>query len=558
VDLVVGVTANNPPVLAAIGNKTVAEQTQLAFTATATDDNPGLTFSLANPVTGTFPAGAQITAAGAFTWTPTEAQGPGTYRVRVIVTDAGLLTDEEEIQIVVTEVNLPPVLSTIGGKTVDEETQLTFTATATDPDIPANSLTFTLLAGTDPVPAGAAIDPNTGAFMWTPTEAQGPGTFEFKVRVTDNGVDPANLYDEEQITVTVNEVNRPPVLDLIAAQTTDEGVALSFTATASDPDIPANTLSFSIQTGGNIDLGSAAINSLTGVFTWTPADDNPTGTAFDQYTVKVIVTDNGVNPQNLSDDQDVMITVDNVAPVIASPLGLPITPVAVNTPVNLTGSFTDQGKQDTHTASIDWDDGFGADAGAVSESMGSGSVSRSHTYTAPGIYTVTLTVTDDDTGNDTERFEYVVVYDPSAGFVTGGGWINSPLGAYVADQSLSGKATFGFVSKYLKGANTPTGNTEFQFHAGGMNFSSTSYEWLVVQGTNRATYKGSGTINGSGDYGFLLAAYDGGTTGDRFRIKIWVKSTKAVVYDNEMGTSDDATPTTTISNGSIVIHVPKK
>ena len=45
-----------------------------------------------------------------------------------------------------------------------------------------------------------------------------------------------------------------------------------------------------------------------------------------------------------------------------------------------------------------------------------------------------LEVTDKDGGTDTiVASTYVVVYDPSAGFVTGGGWINSPAGAYAAD-----------------------------------------------------------------------------------------------------------------------------
>lgn len=59
-----------------------------------------------------------------------------------------------------------------------------------------------------------------------------------------------------------------------------------------------------------------------------------------------------------------------------------------------------------------------------------------------------------------------MVYDPAAGFVTGGGWINSPAGAYSANTDLTGKATFGFVSKYQNGATVPTGNTEFQFLGG--------------------------------------------------------------------------------------------
>ncbi len=125
---------------------------------------------------------------------------------------------------------------------------------------------------------------------------------------------------------------------------------------------------------------------------------------------------------------------------------------------------------------------------------------------------------------------------------------------YALSPSLSGKATFGFVSKYQKGANIPTGNTEFQFHVASMNFKSTRYEWLVVAGT-KAMYKGVGTINGAGNYGFLLSAIDGGAKGqDLFRIQIWDKSNgDKMVYDNQLGAVDIADPTTLIS-GSIVVH----
>ena len=173
------------------------------------------------------------------------------------------------------------------------------------------------------------------------------------------------------------------------------------------------------------------------------------------------------------------------------------------------------------------------------------------------MYTLTCRITDSTSGSDTEEYRYVVVYDPSGGFVTGGGWIMSPTGAYTANPTLTGKAIFGFVSKYLKGASLPSGNTEFQFKAGDLNFHSSSYQWLVVSGA-RAQYKGVGTINGMGEYGFLLTVTDGQLTGgggvDRFRIKIWLKSTGEIVYDNEIGGDDDADPTTAIAGGSIVLH----
>lgn len=89
-----------------------------------------------------------------------------------------------------------------------------------------------------------------------------------------------------------------------------------------------------------------------------------------------------------------------------------------------------------------------------------------------------------------------------------------------------------------------------------MNFHSSSYDWLVIAGA-KAQYKGKGTINGAGDYGFMLSAVDGKLSGDgkdKFRIKIWNRTTNEVVYDNQIGAVDDANPTTAIESGSIVIH----
>jgi hypothetical protein len=130
--------------------------------------------------------------------------------------------------------------------------------------------------------------------------------------------------------------------------------------------------------------------------------------------------------------------------------------------------------------------------------------------------------------------------------VTGGGWIDSPAGAYAADPSLTGKATFGFVSKYKKGASVPDGNTQFVFHAGNLNFSSTSYDWLVVnQNDSNAQYKGSGTINGVGDYNFMIWASSGSP--DTFRIRI-TDSAGGLVYDNH-GTD--------LGGGSIIVHNAK-
>jgi PKD repeat protein len=207
--------------------------------------------------------------------------------------------------------------------------------------------------------------------------------------------------------------------------------------------------------------------------------------------------------------------------------------------------------------SVTWDWGDGA---ITTETAAGSALQAEHAYAEPGVYTISLTVDEGEDGSDTASFEYVVVYDPEGGFVTGGGWILSPAGAcrYAAcSDDTTGMANFGFVSKYKKGANVPTGNTEFNFKAGGLNFKSTNYQWLVVAGS-KAMYKGFGTINGTGAYGFMITAIDAdltlATDIDLFRIKIWDTQTGGVVYDNQMDASEDADPTTAIGGGSIVIH----
>src|SRR5688500_20078408 len=79
----------------------------------------------------------------------------------------------------------------------------------------------------------------------------------------------------------------------------------------------------------------------------------------------------------------------------------------------------------------------------------------SHTYTSPGVYSIVVTVTDDDTGSTSRGIDgqFIVIFDPSAGFVTGGGWIMSPAGAYQLTPGCAistGKANFGFVSRYKR------------------------------------------------------------------------------------------------------------
>ncbi len=245
---------------------------------------------------------------------------------------------------------------------------------------------------------------------------------------------------------------------------------------------------------------------------------------------------------------------ENEAPVVGA-ITAPAAPVAVSTPISASANFTDANAADTHTATWDWGNGT-TSAGTVTESGGSGTVSGATTYTVPGVYELKVTVADQAGLEGNSTYQYVVVYDPSAGFVTGGGSMLSPAGAYKPNEGLSGVATFGFVSRYKKGASIPSGNTAFNFDLAGMSFASQSYEWLVVnQGGTNAQFKGSGTVNGALDpnghaYKFMVWAGDGSP--DTFRISIWWEDASGavtVLYDNG---SNQA-----IGGGNIVVHTSK-
>ncbi|MDZ4211983.1 MAG: putative Ig domain-containing protein, partial [Methylotenera sp.] len=137
------VQASGALVLTPIGNQLVNELSTLTFTATATGGTTPLAYSLVGA-----PSGASINSStGVFTWTPTEAQGPGNYIVRVRVTDSGtpVMFAEETIMLSVVETNVAPVLAALTDRTIKQLQAVTFTATATDADLPANTLTFTLV-----------------------------------------------------------------------------------------------------------------------------------------------------------------------------------------------------------------------------------------------------------------------------------------------------------------------------------------------------------------------------------------------------------------------------
>ncbi|RKX30852.1 MAG: hypothetical protein DRP46_04570, partial [Candidatus Zixiibacteriota bacterium] len=226
---------NQPPVLATIGAKSVDEGANLNFTVTATDaeSTPVLTAS-------TLPSGATFTSTGTgtetFDWTPDFTQA-NEYTVTFYATDDSSAVDSEVVTITVNQVNLDPVLATIGSKSIDEGANLNFTVSATDADGTIPTITASTL------PSGATFTSTgtgTETFDWTPDFTQAN-----EYTVTFYATDDSSAVDSEVVTITVNQVNLDPVLATIGSKSIDEGANLNFTVSATDADgtIPTITAS---------------------------------------------------------------------------------------------------------------------------------------------------------------------------------------------------------------------------------------------------------------------------------------------------------------------------
>src|SRR4029077_18100200 len=276
---------NTAPVLTLPPNTNIVEQVAWSATATATDSDlqtNTLTFALVNG-----PAGLTVTTNGVINWTPTEAQGPNVYTVSISVTDTNPVAVNttsfsvtNSFQITVNEVNTIPSLTLPPNTNIVEQVSWSATATATDSDLPTNVLTFALVNG----PAGLTVATN-GVINWTPTEAQGPGVYTVSISVTDTNpvaVNTTSFSVTNSFQITVNEGNTAPALTLPPNTNIVEQVAWSATATATDSDLPTNTLTFALVNG------PAGLTVTTnGVINWTPTEAQGSNV----YTVSISVTD---------------------------------------------------------------------------------------------------------------------------------------------------------------------------------------------------------------------------------------------------------------------------
>jgi hypothetical protein len=274
------------------------------------------------------------------------------------------------------------------------------------------------------------------------------------------------------------------------------------------------------------------------------------------YTVCVRATDYFGNTSDGTTCSSFQVFGDTTPPVVSAVTAAPVVTL-VGHGTTLTATVDDSSTGNSNIASADysinggsWEPMSAQGGYSFDTSPTVGVTAAIPAQTSSSAETLCVRGTD-SAGNtsDGTACTSFVAYNPSAGFVTGGGWIPSPPGACQSQdpsvcQDVAGKATFGFVSKYAKAATVPSGSTQYVLHDGDLNFTGSSDQWLVVDqsGTN-AQFQGSGTINGRGSYIFMIWATQGSP--NTFRILITDATTQATVYDSG---------SQVLGGGSISIH----
>ncbi|MGI5152773.1 choice-of-anchor P family protein [Plantactinospora sp. CA-294935] len=234
----------------------------------------------------------------------------------------------------------------------------------------------------------------------TSTPALAAGTHEICVRAF--GSDGGGTGFVTDCTTVV--INAPPVVEAGGPYSGQEGTPVGIAGDVTDPDGPPATLDWDVSGGGEPGATCAFGNQAALTTTVTCTDNGI-------YTL-TLTADDGVNPPV---EATATLTLTNVAPAVSISAPADGALFTRGTPVSFTAPFTDIGTNDTHTCSVDFDDGSPLAAGTVNEAAGAGTCTISHAFTALGPHNVLVRVTDDDGGSATAVVR-VVVYLPGGAF----------------------------------------------------------------------------------------------------------------------------------------------
>lgn len=179
----------------------------------------------------------------------------GFYTIRVNDQDGHYAAQPYTLRVGGGDFSLAPDLDPIGNRTIEETITYQFAIRAVDPDNPQD-----LQYSAANLPPGATFDPLTRLFRWTPARGQAGVYPGVHFEVSDG-----TFTDSEDITITVERLGHPPVLEPIGDRSLLPGFLHTFQVSGSDPDA-GDTLTYAAH---SLPSG-ATFDPLTRTFRWTP------------------------------------------------------------------------------------------------------------------------------------------------------------------------------------------------------------------------------------------------------------------------------------------------
>jgi hypothetical protein len=208
-----------------------------------------------------------------------------------------------------------------------------------------------------------------------------------------------------------------------------------------------------------------------------------------------------------------------------------------------------------------WDDG-GTETLAAKDNV----CQTTHTFTGAGMYTIDVTVRDDD-GSSDKSGSMIVVYDPEAGTANIDGSTATPTGALVSEPNASGQTWVHQTAQYqTSSSTTPVGQGKAWTDGTTFRLEPSTVEWLVLTKGGKVASRGTGTINGRSGYTWVIYGWDACQNGrtdcvgiptDRSRLVVFESATGTVVYDHSPGSTEfdvDRIDPRNLTSGAVQTH----
>ncbi len=285
--------------------------------------------------------------------------------------------------------SLPTVTVDNTGVTVDEGLPALNAGTFADVD-PGTVVTITASTGTV-----EQVGSQAGTWNWSFDTIDGPDESQ-TVTITATDSDGAETSTTFELVVN----NLAPVVTAAGDQTADEGALTTFSLGSFTDPGDDDPWQVTVASGDSTTDDTFTVSSTgdLGTLAHTYADDG-------LYTVTVTLQeDNGTGASGADAFQ---VIVANVAPYFEAGSNETIWPDVLGH-FEREIDFTDPGTLDEHTVKVDWDGDAVVDE-TFTVPVGDRSFVIDNTYTQAGMYTVNVTVEDDDGGSHSDSFDVTVI-----------------------------------------------------------------------------------------------------------------------------------------------------